>query len=502
MENIYTLRLAKICLLVFTFLQTFHPAKAQFWEPFPGNAVQLYSFDNPYHPGVDAYFAAHSDSILPEGPDSAYYLYRIDRYALPADPQIDCQNQPVSGSPLYVLINQDHCLGRKMLKGSGGIFTFVSSNADTFLLQTLAATGASWTWQGNITATIDSTVAGQVLGAVDSLKYISLSSGKTLILSKAHGLMQFHPFIPFAVAPATEFNGDFKLWGIPALGLGRHLPHFGEIFQFDAGDRLGREYRQSQSGGSSKTLLDETINSQVPNSRFTYDVSSDRMDINSPPFTTPDSTYFPLTTFPRSFDSLSYLAFNLLPYQHRAVPNSVGGIPYFQNGMRDKAANSDRIHIDFRRLSGFDTCAQAHFEFESDYDQSFVTGLGEFSWSHTDYTWTEYRRLYCYEKGLETFGTCLNLSTLIAVDPAQELSFGVYPNPATDQVQVKWEQLPSNPRAITLHAANGQVVARQSLSPHQNAETIDLHQFPAGLYLIRIDGEDGLQGHRKLVIVH
>lgn len=274
--------------IVLGLLPSFAGLRAQNWHPFPGNATFLYSFSQAGS-ADEWYFAAHADSVSAEGADSAYYFYRIDRGALPSD--VDCNGQAVASTML--MSNKDHYLGRKALLQTDGVCRFISSAADTFVLQTRAASGQAWAWHVGITATVDSVVAGTVLGVADSLKYIQLSSGDTWVLSKGHGLAHCTNLLPFVDHSGAVTDVDFEIWGIPELGLGGHLPHFEEIFQYDPSDRFGYRHYQGLHPGSNTDFIEMTILSQSAPTQ--YQTLQERVRIHAPQAPPADTIYYAAT---------------------------------------------------------------------------------------------------------------------------------------------------------------------------------------------------------------
>jgi Secretion system C-terminal sorting domain len=498
MQKIYTYRIAHFCLLVFSICLCFSILPAQNWHPLPSSGPLLYSFQQ--QGSTDEwYFAAKADSVRLEGADSAFYLYRIDRPVFPADQLATCQGDSLQWFPGSIAISRDHYLGKKMLLRPNGECVFVSSNADSFLLKTLAQSGQSWTWKPGITATVDSVVAGTVLGSADSLKYISLSSGKSIVLSKAHGMVGCFAFLPFLNWQHQPDVVDFTIWGIPGLGLGGHFPNYEELFSFDVNDKFGYRQRDFFPQGSGTALESVVIQAVQPGMRFAYDVVSERLTILALIGFPIDSTYTPPFSATTTSDSTSYPLIPLLPYETHD-PLDVEANEYYQDGIRLLSGSNGRLRLDIARQTYYDACANAYVPFEPVWTLSLAAGLGKIYSTYSDVGQNTLFEMYCYQKGAETWGTCLDLSTLIAIDPAQETTFQLAPNPASSQVRIQLAEAGAATHAITLLSLSGQVVMQHTLPAQQSAIDLDISTIPAGMYLLQVTDADQATGHRKLVI--
>jgi hypothetical protein len=431
------------------------------------------------------------DSIKAEGADSAYYLYRIDRHMFPYEVAIDCYGDSVNPAYGAVLVGQDHYFGQKMLRRPDGTCLFLSSmNHDTFQLKTTANVGDQWTWLNGIIATVDSVVLDTVLGVPDSLKYISRTVGPQFILSKSHGFVRTFPILPFFDVNGLPNIVDFRLWGIPTQHLGGHLPAFGEIFQWDAGDHFGLTFHNYVTPNRYHGFHSIEVLAQTPGSRFEYQVTKETMQYHqSDTNSLQDSTYFPPATQTMTFDSLDFLRFNLLPYQSNpAVRTSPAD--YFQDGIYAYSAMHGRISLNFTRLPAYDSCAQALVPSEAIYAQTFTAGLGETAYSYSDVIGPEDRALYCYEKGSESWGTCIDLSTLISISEQEPGTLSLYPNPSTEQVRLT---IPENSRGgkkmIRIFSSTGQCISQTEMQKGTTEAILNVSGLPNGIYLVQLVDE-------------
>jgi hypothetical protein len=78
---------------------------------------------------------------------------------------------------------------------------------------------------------------------------------------------------------------------------------------------------------------------------------------------------------------------------------------------------------------------------------------------------------------------------------AGNLAFEVYPNPATDEVQVKFPG--TEPRTISIYSMNGALVYSEQISALQH--TLHLGELSKGLYVLKVSGTDGQSSKRILL---
>ncbi len=84
----------------------------------------------------------------------------------------------------------------------------------------------------------------------------------------------------------------------------------------------------------------------------------------------------------------------------------------------------------------------------------------------------------------------------VGIQEKEELSFEMYPNPATDKVNIRSKK---PMEAINLYSIDGRVLQSRELHQGVAESTLDLNQYPKGIYLVEIRYGNGQVSHERLV---
>lgn len=155
------------------------------------------------------------------GPDS--FRLGLNRIAEPcancATTSVTCDNS--SG----ILNGEPQFLGGMLIVHGADVYLI---GTDTLLLRPHEPLGASWPGLSGGTASIDAVAEQSVLGVPDSVKDVQFADGRTLRLSKEHGLIAY-------ADPDTSFD----LVGIQGGAVaGVHYPEIIDFFDYQPGDVL------------------------------------------------------------------------------------------------------------------------------------------------------------------------------------------------------------------------------------------------------------------------
>ena len=165
-------------------------SKSADWESFDFNHTYNFNKTDSFSTLITVYL----DSTTSEGSETVYHLNQACTYysflSIKRNQQFLQQKVKIDSTGKYWFIG-DQEFGIDAKKNVGESFDFMPSK--------------------NIEATIDSIYLGYVLGEIDSLKRIILTSMDTIIVSKKHGIIYFQ-------VPNEQIT--YSLKGIQDLGLG------------------------------------------------------------------------------------------------------------------------------------------------------------------------------------------------------------------------------------------------------------------------------------------
>jgi hypothetical protein len=93
----------------------------------------------------------------------------------------------------------------------------------------------------------------------------------------------------------------------------------------------------------------------------------------------------------------------------------------------------------------------------------------------------------------------LSFSTISAVLPTETKVFSVFPNPASDVVNIEMKE-GNNAGIFEIFDISGKIVKNFQLSPIHSQLKIDVSQFESGIYFCRFFGNDSVEKIVKLLI--
>lgn len=247
---------------------------AQGWAPITLSDTFNYQADTASH-------ITHTlwvDSVQVINGDSVFFLNRV---VSPCDTCNVMYQDPL-------LMNQPQFLQRQITKKIDG--QYVVEDSLEFTLFPDAGLHDSWVFDStlSILAAVTGLAETSVLGTVDSVKIIELSSGESLILSKYHGILQF-----------PGYDGKiYQLVGIESRNLGERVPTFHDFFDFQVGDVLEYFIDNCHFGVGDRYLSiekHEILDRIVHGDTLIYETRLHLLYWNSYPF------------YPVYFDSASYV---------------------------------------------------------------------------------------------------------------------------------------------------------------------------------------------------
>lgn len=459
----------------------------QNWEAFTSGRTYHYRSDTAMSlPDVSVHF----DSIEVLGADSAFSVAR--RFVFPVD--TSQRNQPM------------FC-GREIRAFSNGVFNFKSPlNVG---LPTHAGLGQSFTLDSisGLSAAVTRVDQTTILGvALDSVKVFTTLALDSIVLSKAHGLLEW---------PASLGGARFVLTGIQEEQIGELLPDFDAFFGFPAGADfyyessietgdllpIGDNFRvkfhvdtaQRVMGGVNVTwtgivrhqhyvnmALDSTTISLTGGTFMIEDRTasilqkSHHEQVRAPkalkPFKMPEpwATYMVSAAVDSTNSNWTGL-WTTMTFQRNAGKTelrlgrsngAIGWLYYGIGGDTCAASNLDQIRATFREGFGI-----THVEWAD------IGSFGQFD-------------LIGSIVNGDTSGTIISDLVLLAtpnIVPAR-LSWIAYPNPASAQVQVQWNDV--RPGQIQIMDLTGKVLSTHFVSG--GSTSLDVSALAPGMYFLRL----------------
>jgi hypothetical protein len=465
--------------------------KAQNWAPINGQERFNYRLDTSNI--ITA--VVFADSVTSLGGDSVYHLNRI---------VTTCDT--CSSPQLILLSGQPQFLMRRAVAKAGGWWNFQDSA--NLALPTLAAQGYAWRFDSlqMIDASIDSVFLDSVFGQADSIKRILLTSGDTILLSQAHGILQW---------PASYGSGLYhNLVGIAGRNLGKLMPGFRDFFPYQPGDVLQFRHWDFQCNGGPlgcngpEETLKITIDSvsiQGDSIRFFYHgivshinhyfgYGSSYAGPTSGSWVMIDSINHATRAYPNQVLSLykffrDYFWLPTYPIENM-VPEMVAPIDYYDAGNGRLGLSPKFLY----QSGGF--CNQpsgSPFLQHCGLNQDTICmeeglGLKYFQW--TNFEATGYWYIQGYYNGTDTIGYIWPDNQIVGADePNSGLPMvQVFPKPSQGEFFVRFgEEFPEGICDFELISASGQVVLGQALEARPGLRaSVDATRLPTGIYAYRV----------------
>ena len=286
----------KFILLLLVFLSSFG-ILAQNYQTLKSNEIHYFKNDD------NSILATKIDSFVSNSTDSTFYPFKTLRRT----------NEQLDSVVLSNIKRSDSWLGHKIIVKANGDNLFFNQYNDTIFIKTNSALNSSFSIytydNGNtVTGTVTNISEENILGTMDSVKTITLSSNDpsfslnpaTIKIGKTSGLISFFPFYSFPnqynLKNNTLSQSDFKIVGQDFPKIGITKPTFHEIYDMEIGDVI-QTYSyyhgdipviHSSQTTKQYTIIDKTF---LPNDSVTYQVQTNRQyDFfgsinNDPPYT-------------------------------------------------------------------------------------------------------------------------------------------------------------------------------------------------------------------------
>jgi len=390
----------------------------------------------------------------------------------------------------HVQINPD---GEAIFYLGDTMLSLEKPGADQFRVLTRAGLNESWIAMESflpeggdlvITATITDIFEMQVLGSMDTVKQISLSSPHlaidhlSILLGKRTGLVQAINFRqirnPQSISPNPyDHQGNYTLVGAKGNVDGVRNLTWEDVWRFNVGDILHIHSFIVTAGTGLNTQITDIIWEVLDahsGDMITYEIDEQKRVISG---SNGSSVVLTRDTIVAQYHR--YMSqFDLIPGT-RFVDEPFGS---YQQGL-----------FNGRNTKCTDQMASFFYDNHGCYKESivdgcfdcvqYIEGLGGGYYDCFGITSREFRGLRYYKKGKEEWGTPFDFTVGIQNTQVSG-NFTVYPNPAENTLHISTTG--KGPLMIQIYDVNGTL--RMSRTLQTENSTVDIHQLPDGMYFI------------------
>jgi len=418
--------------------------------------------------------------------------------------------------------------GRTIFKKADSIYKISNYVNDTILFKPNAAVGDKWKlfiYPNNnyFEITVDSIGSLQFLGLTDSVKYFSIQAknalgnnissdfnGKTIIVSKNYGPFEWLDFFIFP----KYYTGLYSLIGLTNPIIGFQNLTFKDIYNYDINDEFHLLNEETNwqinwtdttwyiDNGYIKNTIRYVTNKYLYSDSVIYQYHNCIRTIN---FSSGISdTIFSEDTLTETivFSTLAKWQFDHLPIEF--IRDPVQDSVYFYY-MQDSACGSLTMKsVTFNELMKNDSCYVIAIYDPGPTPYNFIEGCG--GPYHYMASWTGYvkqNQLLYYKKGSKIWGIpiaadCADLFSGIHETPSNNLSVKIFPNPASEAINVSIDSPNAQSYQILIMNMLGTVV-RESIIIGNHSQ-IDCSRLSKGIYFYKLLLKGEIVKTGKLII--
>lgn len=485
---------------------------SQEWRAIRTNGVYMYST---IHDFSEDYFAYRIDSVIPNGNDTILKSFPVIK-----------KNYHDCYSPFY-----SSWIGKMVIIRPNGETIFINHKNDSIRIKTLANTGASWNMcdQGNVVATVTEIKDTLVLGLVDSIKTITLTStipqinGKKMTLSQHYGLIRLPDFydLPDNLY-VSEYTSVYMYVNYTLVGMSN--PEAGiqdltmrEAYTYNIGDEFHRyslykedglvsnPYHENESWSIFQVLdtLPATINDTIKYlmkrcAKHRYYYSNSDNDSSSQTFTMFNDT----VTVSLIINNTDETEFNHLSYE-----------PFYLDHESGYSANHLTVHesgivgkmtpyIDITLSSVNDTCWRYPIVDACTGPDIFYKGIYGADFYCFFYNYVSQNTLVYFKKGTQTWGTPYDCGTILSSEFNEQFAlnkFSITPNPASDYFTINIDRYLKGTMNFELFNIYGTKIKKEEIS--NPTTTVSCGELSDGIYLYRIYDKSQVLSSGKLMVV-
>lgn len=356
----------------------------------------------------------------------------------------------------------------------------------------------------------------EVMNEIDSIKIIQLSNNDTIWLSKNHGIVKFQ-----------EWGHNYELKGIEGRDIGELVPNFWDFYNFEIGDVFQYEHKDITYDGSlfqwNVTTKYEILSKKIDSTKYVYEVfrvSNTSYTTNSGTFPTSSGQGVDTLTFELSDPNYYTELYNRTLVQYDEYALCSGEIRNFIGIYKDSTDNKivkktgnpfpynpDR-YTSYQFINYFEpvpellsdtlvteTCA-ANFYYE------FKEGVGLIYSSLSDFEYGKSSKLVGYIKGIDTVGIISHdADILISTEEiVEDFSLvNIFPNPSrSGKFEISFNS--TEKFNLDIFDINGRKIHSSPKAIINNNTSINLNNYPSGIYILRLSNQNSLKSYRLIKI--
>lgn len=411
--------------------------------------------------------------------------------------------------------------GQKIIALSNGYNLFVNKNLDTIFINTQAVLNEKWTLftypdNNYIEAEVTNHDIETFFGLSDSVKTITLQlkaedgtnisneiNDKYLKISKNYGFVIIFNFYEF---PFDEEYSDWLYFleeEMDLIGIGEYgYQNYGakEIYDYQVGD-IVHIFESSSSIGpdgywsETKTIL-KVIDKDSSGNIVTYTYNRCARNESIDYYSNTSDTTFTHDTIQQTFNFTSN---NLLELSQVSY-NPYEEVEYWWSFL--SCTQSYKVFGDAEFSENPENCLSMIIFDKSEpknLGYKYLKGLGGPYYYNTGIDCTCERRLVYYKKSSTTWGTPYSCDVLsYSQDILANEEIGIYPIPAKNSITIELNVANNSKHSLKIINISGQVVFQSQIFP-QEQNSIDVSNFPTGIYFVKISNEDN-QYLNKIII--
>jgi hypothetical protein len=417
------------------------------------------------------------DSFEQNGDEQVYQLNKIAR--------------PIEDEDFQYLFNEPQFLLDQITIQENGewvcLDTFFTplDTLETFSLFPNAGLNDSWNFTGELQAEVTEMILMDILGETDSVKTISLSDNSEIILSKAHGIV--------------NWRNQYQLIGIEGRDLGVLVPDFDDMYaHISAGDVVCISSGRTQADGTLTGWMKESRVEIESVSRYSDSivlsakVYSNTIDIYWKNRIVESNNYQTDTVFYRNRYTDVYPNDTLwVEWPHTLNEGIVisklgmhkwGGVKKTQVLIPYLFPDESSILWPCEGLYSFELCMNSY----SDYlviEPSVNYGITEYE--NFGFEWSGHNEIVGIIDDGDTLGSIYSVDMFVGTNQLSTNSnWLVYPNPAKEFITIKSPK-EENTGQYKIYNLNGILLKEGILNNKES--NITIKELPKGMYFIKLN---------------